>query len=74
MTLIAWQATVQDDEGNVIVNPSITVRRASDDGLADIFDSEGEALDNPYTGTSEGFVQFSRSRVSIQFKARVGVL
>ena len=58
MTLIAWQATVQDDEGNVIVNPSITVRRASDDGLADIFDSEGEALDNPYTGTSEGFVQF----------------
>ena len=58
MTLIAWQATVQDDEGNVIVNPSVTVRRASDDGLADIFDSEGEALDNPYTGSSEGFVQF----------------
>ena len=58
MTLIAWQATVQDDEGNVIVNPSITVRRASDDELADIFDGEGAALDNPYTGTSEGFVQF----------------
>ena len=58
MTLIAWQATVQDDEGNVIVNPEVTVRRASDGGLADIFDSEGAALDNPYTGTSEGFVQF----------------
>ena len=58
MTLIAWQATVQDDEGNVIVNPSFTVRRASDGELADIFDGEGSALDNPYTGTSEGFVQF----------------
>lgn len=58
MALIAWQATVQDDEGNIIVNPSITVRRASDNGLADIFDAAGNPLDNPFIGSSEGFVQF----------------
>jgi len=60
MTLTAWQATVQHDDGDFVVNPSITVRFASDNSLADIFSDAGgtTTLVNPFLGTAEGFVQF----------------
>lgn len=58
MTLVRWQATVQNDAGDAVVNPSVTVRKASDNSLADIFDDAGSAKANPFIGTSEGFVSF----------------
>lgn len=60
MALLAWQATVQDQAGNAVVNPSVTVRNAVDNSLADIFaDEDGlTPLANPFTGTSQGFVKF----------------
>ena len=37
MALATWQATVQDDNGNVIVNPVVTVRVGGSGGaLADV--------------------------------------
>lgn len=54
----AWQATVQDEAGNVVVNPAVTVYE--DDGvtLATIYDEAGAVKLNPFNGTAEGFVQF----------------
>lgn len=59
MALVRWQATVQDGNGDYVVNPSVTVRNAADNSLADIFDDAGLAKANPFTGTSEGFVYFN---------------
>lgn len=58
MALVRWQATVQDEKGDYVVNPSITVRNAADNSLADIYDDAGSAKANPFLGTSEGFVTF----------------
>jgi len=58
MALVRWQATVQSDNGNYVVNPSITVRNASDNSIATIYDDAGVAKANPFLGTSEGFVSF----------------
>lgn len=58
MTLVRWQATVQNNAGGAVVNPSVTVRKASDNSLANIFDDAGSAKANPFIGTSEGFVSF----------------
>lgn len=58
MTLVRWQATVQNNAGDAVVNPSVTVRKASDNSLASIFDDAGSAKANPFIGTSEGFVSF----------------
>lgn len=52
-----WQATVQDDAGNAVPFPFITVY-GGDGSLASIYDESGAALSNPLTGTIEGFVQF----------------
>lgn len=54
----AWQATVQDDRGNAVPNPVVTVYE--DDGVTEaaIFDELGVALPNPLTGNIDGFVQF----------------
>lgn len=54
----AWQATVQDEQGNIIFNPSVTVYEADGLTLADIFDESGTPKPNPFIGTLEGFVQF----------------
>ena len=61
MALAAWQATIQDEEGNVIYQPVVTVRNASDGSLADIFNEAGAPLPNPVTGDGGGFVQFFAS-------------
>jgi hypothetical protein len=68
MSLIAWQATIQDDAGNAIDGPTLTVRRALDNQLAEIFEANGDAKANPFTGSSRGFVQFyaDRGRYTIQ--------
>lgn len=57
MALPRWQATVQDDNGNAVTNPSITVRTTSG-ALASIFDDAGLAKSNPFNGTVDGFVSF----------------
>lgn len=54
----AWQATVQDDNGNVVVNPSITVYQADGVTLAQIYNENETPKANPFIGTLEGFVQF----------------
>lgn len=56
--MYAWQATVQDDAGNVIPFPVVTVYK--DDGvtIASIFNDSGSPLPNPFVGTMDGFVQF----------------
>lgn len=58
MALVRWQATVQDGFGNVVVNPSITVRNASSGSLAPIYDDVGVTKANPFTGGTDGFVSF----------------
>lgn len=58
MPMIPWNATVQDDNGNAVPSPVVTVRKHSDNSLATIYDIDGVAASNPLTGTSAGFVQF----------------
>ena len=58
MALVRWQATVQDDNGNAVVNPSITVRNAATNALASIYDDAGLAKSNPFIGGADGFVSF----------------
>lgn len=54
----AWQATVQDDRGNAIPNPVVSVYEADGTTLASVFNASGVALANPVTGNIDGFVQF----------------
>jgi hypothetical protein len=54
----AWQATVQDEQGNIVVNPSITVYLADGTTLASIMNEDGSPKANPFIGTLDGFVQF----------------
>ena len=57
--MFAWQSTVQDEFGNAVTLPVVTVYEADGVTLADIFaEDEITPLDNPFTGTLEGFVQF----------------
>lgn len=58
MALVPWNATVQDDAGNYVPLPVVTVRNAADDTLATIYDESGSPLSNPLTGLANGFVQF----------------
>ena len=54
----AWQATVQDEFGNIVVNPSVTVYENNGVTLASIFNENGTPKANPFIGSLEGFVQF----------------
>ena len=54
----AWQATVQDDRGNALPNPVVTVYLADGTTLATVYDEVGVAIANPITGSTDGFVQF----------------
>lgn len=56
--MFAWQATVQDEDGNIVPLPVVTVYQSDGSTLADIYDETGSSLSNPLTGTLEGFVQF----------------
>lgn len=56
--MFAWQATVQDEYGNAVPLPVVTVYQPNGVDLADIYDDAGGALANPVTGTLDGFVQF----------------
>lgn len=58
MALVRWQATVQDDAGAIVINPSITVRNAADNSIATIYNDAGVVKTNPFIGSSEGFVSF----------------
>ncbi len=60
MNLVSWQATTQNDStGAAIVSPILTVRIGGPSGdLADLYDSAGVGVDNPYTGGTDGFAQF----------------
>lgn len=65
----AWQATVQDDRGNAVPNPVVTVYQENGTTISPIFNEAGTALPNPLTGTIDGFVQFfagpGRRKISI---------
>lgn len=54
----AWQATVQDDFGNAIPNPVVSVYRADGTTLATVYNEAGATLANPVAGNVDGFVQF----------------
>lgn len=54
----AWQATVQDESGNIIPLPVVTVYLNDGVTLANIYSEQGNPLPNPLTGTMGGFVQF----------------
>lgn len=54
----AWQATVQDDRGNAVPNPVVTVYLADGVTEASIYNESGTSLPNPLTGDVDGFVQF----------------
>lgn len=56
--MYAWQATVQDEAGNVVPLPVVTVYLNNGATLARIYNEAGAQLPNPLTGTVEGFVQF----------------
>lgn len=56
--MFPWQATVQNEKGDVVVSPVVTVYKEDGSSLADIYDAAGAALSNPLTGTAEGFIQF----------------
>lgn len=56
--MFAWQATVQDDAGNAIPLPLVSVYEADGVTLASIYSQSGAYLPNPMTGTLEGFAQF----------------
>lgn len=55
--MFAWQATVQNEKGDVVILPSVTVYDESG-AIASIYDETGAPLPNPFVGTMEGFVQF----------------
>lgn len=54
----AWQATVQDEAGNAVFNPQITVYESDGVTLASIYNEDGSPKVNPFTGSLEGFAQF----------------
>lgn len=54
----AWQATVQDEAGNAVFNPQITVYESDGVTLATIYNEDGSPKANPFTGSLEGFAQF----------------
>lgn len=56
--MYAWQATVQDEAGNIVPLPVVTVYNKDVTTLANIYNEAGAPLPNPMTGTMEGFVQF----------------
>ena len=56
--MFAWQATVQDESGNAVLLPVVTVYLENGVTLASIYTEAGTPLPNPLTGTLEGFVQF----------------
>ena len=59
MTLSAWQATVQDGNGNVVPSAEITVLVESTGLPATIYSTRaGAALANPFLADVNGFAQF----------------
>lgn len=60
--MFAWQATVQDEFGNVVPLPVVTVWLEDGATLASIYNELGAPVANPFTGTIEGFVQFWANR------------
>lgn len=58
----AWQATVQDEAGNAVFNPQVTVYEEDGVTLANIYNEDGSPKENPFTGTTEGFAQFWADR------------
>lgn len=53
-----WQATIRDENGTVINGPTVTFYNEADDTqVENIYDENGADVDNPFTGTTEGFVQ-----------------
>lgn len=57
--MFAWQATVQDEFGNAVAFPVVTVYEYDGVTLADIYaEDQVTPLANPLTGTLEGFAQF----------------
>ena len=71
--MFAWQATVQDEAGNAVPFPVITVYESDGETLANIFDEAGAPIANPMTGTAEGFVQFWASEGTYNIAGASGI-
>lgn len=56
--MFAWQATVQDEFGNIVPDPIVAVYEEDGATLAEIFTEAGTPMPNPFTGGMDGFVQF----------------
>ena len=70
--MFAWQATVQDEFGNAVLLPVVTVYLEGGLTLASIYDESGVPLPNPLTGTLEGFVQFWADRGNYEIEGASG--
>ena len=74
MTLSAWQATVQDANGNIVPNAEVTVLVESTGLPATIYSTRGgAALSNPFTADINGFAQFYANKGEYRITAVSGV-
>lgn len=60
MSLVPWQITVQNDQGDAVGSADIEVRSTRDNSLAELFEDEDGAspLLNPEQTAATGFIQF----------------
>ena len=74
MTLSAWQATVQDGNGNVVPSAEVTVLVESTGLPATIYSTRaGAALANPFLADVNGFAQFYANKGEYRVTAVAGV-
>ena len=74
MTLSAWQATVQDANGNIVPSAEVTVLVESTGLPATIYSTRGgAALSNPFTADINGFAQFYANKGEYRITAVAGV-
>lgn len=75
MALSRWQATIQDEAGNVVAGAVVTVRRESDGALAALFsDRDGmTGASNPLPAAgADGFVYFHAAGGAYRIDAELG--
>lgn len=71
--MFAWQATVQNEYGEVVVSPKVTVYLQDGITLANIFNQNGKPKENPFIGSLEGFVQFWADAGTYKVKGAIGL-
>jgi hypothetical protein len=74
MTMARWQATIVDEQGNIVPNAQVSVFRESDGALPALKSNrEGtSSKSNPFTADSEGFAFFHAVGGSYRIVASLG--